>query len=1315
MSGRQYDIEIGLDGNALMQNLRNTIGVLEQVEQASSQVGNGVDTAFERAGRASNDFERRIQTNSSNLRTLAELGKTAGRELAEAMSGRGVDSTEFQRKLNDFKARLSNLTGQVNIEIPDERMAVFQRQIDGARNEVEQLNAALNIARQIMVGMDTNSDEFRQLAEAVTFCENAFGEFDDQMRQNEEATRNANRSNRSLSATFEDVYGELQPLTTRMGEIEDRLYEMALAGQQNTQEFKDLQAEAIRFRQTIQQVDASVDNFAKSSAKLDAVVEGANGLVGAFAAVQGVVGLVAGENEELEKALLKVNSAMAILQGLQAVSQILNKDSAFAVFFLSSAHSTNAAAAAIDTAATQAQSAANIEQAATAAAAAAAIEINAAVATSNAAANYIDAEAIAANTAANAANAAANITNATATGANTAATAANAGAAIDAAAANAALSAAEAALTTALVAETEAEVAATAATLARITANTEEAATAEAAALATLAQATAARQLAAADVQAAAGAVAQATAQNATTVAMGASTIAANVLGFALKAIGIGLIILAIAALVEHWDELTDAMKKLLPAGTDVGKMFDKIKSVAFGVGEAIVKFVTTPITALYKAATGDFKGAIDAIKDGFNVVDNYEKGFQRQEKRNREKYENEKEEAAIKAKKRELERRRNRGEDVYKEEQALYSSEIAFLKKTRKETDEVQKQMEDAQDKRTAENKKKAEAAAKKAEADRKKKQDELDKKRKEEAKKNDDLAIKYADEVSKLKLQNQKDSLQNQLDIIDNEARLKKEAIIREGASRKDAIAQQEALIAEIIKEAEGKKAEIKLKSAKDAAQLELDANKEIQSLKKDGLSKELELLKIGEKEQINAIQEKYSKNLTSQVNLIAAVRQATAQKEKELLTKNNKEKLSLEEKSALAAVELASTYAKKTEESERQKQIALLRIKLKYAKKYLDSIVDDGTNETKALKLEAQKAVNEAQNAVDEEIKKNKNRDFDWLDFLGIGEGLSAKDRDKLRGAINESMKILQDFTQFMIDNYQQQMDAKAKQIEQTQSEIDELEGKLDKEKDLREQGLANNVEVIEAEIAEKQRQKDEQIRQEEELLEKKKNMQKVQLALDTVTQLSGLITASVKIYDGFATIPIVGIPLAIAMIGLMFSTFVASKAKAAQAINQQTIQYGEGGEISGKKHSQGGEKYYNADGTKVKELEDGEFVVKARQYSKFKGLVNAINDNNFSGLSINDYAIAEMFSQMGFDIDAGIGEARNLQIALMSMGYSAKESKHLAEISEGINALVESDRNTPKSWSDGVYNYLKKGNKITKTRIIQVNIEENDGTE
>ena len=94
-----------------------------------------------------------------------------------------------------------------------------------------------------------------------------------------------------------------------------------------------------------------------------------------------------------------------------------------------------------------------------------------------------------------------------------------------------------------------------------------------------------------------------------------------------------------------------------------------------------------------------------------------------------------------------------------------------------------------------------------------------------------------------------------------------------------------------------------------------------------------------------------------------------------------------------------------------------------------------------------MNAKKNVKEAQDAVNQAVKDNNNKDFDFMDFLGIGEGLEPEDRQKLKKAVNESMKVLSDFTQFMIDNIDEQMSKKAEQVEQTQSEIEDLEDKLD----------------------------------------------------------------------------------------------------------------------------------------------------------------------------------------------------------------------------------------------------------------------------
>lgn len=119
-----------------------------------------------------------------------------------------------------------------------------------------------------------------------------------------------------LGASFEQVNGEVQPLTGRLGELEDRLYELALAGKQNTDEFALLTAEAGRYRQAQIQTDLAVDASAQTiGQKLGGALQGA---AGAFAIAQGAAGLFGGESEDLNKALLKVQSAMALVSGINA-------------------------------------------------------------------------------------------------------------------------------------------------------------------------------------------------------------------------------------------------------------------------------------------------------------------------------------------------------------------------------------------------------------------------------------------------------------------------------------------------------------------------------------------------------------------------------------------------------------------------------------------------------------------------------------------------------------------------------------------------------------------------------------------------------------------------------------------------------------------------------------------------------------------------------------------------------------------------------------------------------------------------------------
>ena len=134
-------------------------------------------------------------------------------------------------------------------------------------------------------------------------------------------------TSKSLDSTFEDIYGDLKPLSGRLGELEDRMYELALAGQQNSTEFKELQQEAASYRQVLISVDKSVDQLAEQGRGLGAALQLGSAVTAGYGAVQGSMVALGIKNESLEKSFVKLQAVQTILASLEQLKLALDKQS----------------------------------------------------------------------------------------------------------------------------------------------------------------------------------------------------------------------------------------------------------------------------------------------------------------------------------------------------------------------------------------------------------------------------------------------------------------------------------------------------------------------------------------------------------------------------------------------------------------------------------------------------------------------------------------------------------------------------------------------------------------------------------------------------------------------------------------------------------------------------------------------------------------------------------------------------------------------------------------------------------------------------
>ena len=85
--------------------------------------------------------------------------------------------------------------------------------------------------------------------------------------------------------------------------------------------------EAGRIKDSIGDARAEVAYFASDTRRIDAVLGGVQAVTGAFGALQGITALLGAENEDMQKAMMKLHAAMSVVSGLQAVMNALEAES----------------------------------------------------------------------------------------------------------------------------------------------------------------------------------------------------------------------------------------------------------------------------------------------------------------------------------------------------------------------------------------------------------------------------------------------------------------------------------------------------------------------------------------------------------------------------------------------------------------------------------------------------------------------------------------------------------------------------------------------------------------------------------------------------------------------------------------------------------------------------------------------------------------------------------------------------------------------------------------------------------------------------
>jgi len=265
---------------------------------------------------------------------------------------------------------------------------------------------------------------------------------------------------------------------------------------------------------------------------------------------------------------------------------------------------------------------------------------------------------------------------------------------------------------------------------------------------------------------------------------------------------------------------------------------------------------------------------------------------------------------------------------------------------------------------------------------------------------------------------------------------------------------------------------------------------------------------------------------------------------------------------------------------------------------------------TGEQKAMTQQAIKTLENQIKAIDRELKRGKKVNSVWELF-----GFDSDAAEALKTITDQFLSGLKEITQARLE-------AAEEALASAQKESDAAQRFLELELEARNAGYANMVVTARKELELSKKK-------EAEALAEKKKAQQAQANIDTLTQISSLVTASANIWSALSGIPVVGVALALAGITTMWSSFVFSKAKAAQIAKES---YGEGTVelLQGGSHQSGHDVDLGTkpDGTR-RRAEGGEFfaVINKRNSRRYRDVIpdviKSFNDGTFASKYLGAY--------------------------------------------------------------------------------------------
>ncbi len=273
---------------------------------------------------------------------MAIKGNNGNKE--EILLGVQVDVAEAEKKVQELEKKLDALQevklkvsgdalAQVNMEIEQTSKAIKDlnetiinpsSNIDEVKNVgkvVEDLNDDIQNVNKNKIKPQTDNKDLKNAILSLAEMEDLLKSLRDQQRVTKDPLKLQQLSKEAgeLELKIRDINEPFRDVNREIGELEDRLYAMATAGQQGSKEFNEILSKVAQLKENVKNVDLAVDSL--SVDRWGQFVQAGENLTGVLTGVTGALQLMGIESKTAEENIAKLMQLQSIMQGLQSLNQ----------------------------------------------------------------------------------------------------------------------------------------------------------------------------------------------------------------------------------------------------------------------------------------------------------------------------------------------------------------------------------------------------------------------------------------------------------------------------------------------------------------------------------------------------------------------------------------------------------------------------------------------------------------------------------------------------------------------------------------------------------------------------------------------------------------------------------------------------------------------------------------------------------------------------------------------------------------------------------------------------------------------------------